>query len=87
MGFKPTEIDRLWAETVLMAVGQRGVIAFPQGHLIYRVDHIRKEIELQNSEVLSDFDSLRLHVRIKKIFAMLNYKVIYKPGNHSNIPN
>lgn len=75
MTYQPTDIDILWAKHMLKHVMDGGIMVFPSTGLVYKIEHKRKCLTLQNPEALLNPDSFITHHRTVQTFKAIGYTV------------
>lgn len=73
--YNPTEDDKGWAQSAVNTLNSGGILAMPQAGLLYRIDHKRKTLTLENFEQLNYFDAFVMHLQTIASFAQIGYTV------------
>jgi hypothetical protein len=79
--YQPTEGDIKLAASLVSIMNDGGQWAIPETQQIYRFDHSKKVMELQNPDTLTDPAAMELHFRQAAVFSEVGYSVTEK-GAH-----
>ena len=74
--YAPCQKDIEWANGMLDALRDGGVLTFPASQLTYHVDMSTRRLTLQNlDQTVLSFDSFVVHEQTKIVFAQIGYTV------------
>jgi len=74
--YTPTDVDIKWAQKMVDSTPDGGTLRFRSAQLVYRVDHARRTLTLQNPDRLSQyFDSFVTHNQTVVVFKAIGYTV------------